>query len=120
MAIDNKNKVYSWGYNGDGQCGDGTDENIFIPKLIDSLKLYNIKKIKCGYNHSYVCTNDGNHYLFGNNEYNECIESGDNKVLTPYLINQQIDENINNGNDDKIIKDIYLGCETTIIMIGDK
>ena len=122
LAIDNKNKVYSWGHNHHGQCGNGTTNDIFIPKLIDSLKLYDIEKIKCGETHSYVCTNNGNNYLFGSNRDNECIKLDDdnNNVGLPHLITKQIDEYINNENNDKRIKNVYLGCENTIIVVGNK
>ena len=38
-----------------------------------------------------------------------------------HQVNKQDNKQINiNDNDNKIIKDVYLGCGTTIIIVGDK
>ena len=44
--ISNNNKIYSLGKNYYGQFGYGTCNNIFTPKLINSLKNYDIKLFK--------------------------------------------------------------------------
>eukprot|EP01083_Nonionella_stella_P255450 876781_1 len=88
MALSYDNKVYAWGHNDQGQCGNGSTNYINIPKQIHFFKNKRIKSIKCGTDHSYVCTMYGTHYLFGNNAYKQCIKSTKkSRVLTPYQIN---------------------------------
>ena len=67
LAVDYNNNVYSWGYNGGGQCGDGTKTMISTPTLIPALKNEQEKQTKCGGNHCYVNTVDNKHYIFGSN-----------------------------------------------------
>ena len=38
LAIDDKGNVYSWGINDNGQCGDGTTDDIMEPKAIPFLR----------------------------------------------------------------------------------
>ena len=70
LAIDYDGKLYCWGRNGYGQCGNGTTNNIFQPTIVQSLKDKKIKTIKCGGYHCYVLSDDNNHYLWGYNNYN--------------------------------------------------
>ena len=69
LALDEFGGLYSWGVNSSGQCGDGTGYYIDTPKRIEMLKEYDIKKIKCGYFHSYCKSVCGKHFLWGNNDY---------------------------------------------------
>eukprot|EP01084_Bolivina_argentea_P028041 52154_1 len=117
----NETSVYAWGLNEYGQCGNGTTTNIHEPKLIYVSNECSVQQIKAGAFHSYICINN-EHYLFGCNEYNECIqydENGynmDDKVIFPYLINDAI----NKLCESKRIKDVYLGNQTTMLILIDK
>ena len=60
LAISDIGKAYSWGYNADGRCGHGHDDDaidkgmINKPKLIEALINYNIDRIRAGQCHSYL------------------------------------------------------------------
>ena len=61
------------------------------PKLIESVKGFVIDYIDCGYRHSYVKTVDERHYLFGSNEYGECIAYNDEQdIFIPFRVDQII------------------------------
>eukprot|EP01084_Bolivina_argentea_P271172 461304_1 len=110
LAVDNNGKMYSWGSNFLGQCG--VDEYISDnPMLIKTLKHCNIQKIECGANHSYAMNDKMEHYMWGSNKYNECsILPGGDIIKLPHLINYVIS---------KEIVRIYLGVESTIIIVFD-
>ena len=112
LAIDFDNKIYGWGDNSYCQCGlVGT--TIAVPMMIDAFKDMNVKSMKCGDFHSYVCTMEGDHYLFGCNNEGQCIdviknkEVGDN--ISPYKINDDIDGEL---------YDICLGKSETVLLIN--
>eukprot|EP01084_Bolivina_argentea_P200025 342114_1 len=124
LAIDNSNKIYSWGANRFKQCGrDMTYWNYIKPQMIDSLKDEEIKWIKCGFSHSLACTMDDKYFIWGKNEYTECIvvhkdeveEKSKKRIAKPFLINSLIEEQCHG----KAIKDIFLGCENTKLLVVD-
>ena len=78
-----------------------------------------IVKIKCGARHSYVLSDDNQHYLFGWNQYNICTIHKDdrfNAITIPYCINHTINRKTNG----KKIKDIVLGNDVTAIIVVDE
>lgn len=114
LCLDNNGNIYSFGWNKDGQCGDGTRKNILKPQIIQYLAKYNIVAIKCGYHHSYAKSDDEKHFLFGNNYNNQCsLESVHEYVIpTPYCINT-VFEKITNG---RMIQRVYVGNGKTFII----
>ena len=117
LCIDSNKKVWSWGYNSDGQCGDGTLNEKDVPLLIPALMEYDICDIDCGYWHSYVGTICGKHFLFGSNERNECIV-GDakdypTKVTMPNFINQVIEKKYK----EMRIRNVHLGFNNTKVVL---
>ena len=117
LAIDINGKVYSWGYDNYYQCGHGnkkhdTKNKYFVqPKMIEAFTNYVIMEIKCGSHHSYCKSVDYKHFLFGSNEYNECI--GSNKHKLPYCINHVM----NNLCENKNIKSVSLGFKNTVFVM---
>ena len=79
MAIDKEGNVYTWGYNQNGQLGDGTRISNSIPTKI---KLTNITKIATKNNTSAAIDGDGNLYTWGYNSYGQQGISIDN-IYTP-------------------------------------
>ncbi len=79
MAIDKEGNVYTWGYNQNGQLGDGTRISNSIPTKI---KLTNITKIATKNNTSAAIDGDGNLYTWGYNYYGQQGITTDN-VYTP-------------------------------------
>ena len=137
LAIDIMHKLYGWGYNYYGQCGisrdckdiniDGCDIPDFNGENVPICNKYFIDQglkvmmIECGYYHSYVqCKDDDDgiisNYLFGSNEYNECLTFDDRKkIFEPWCIDNVLKERTFGD-----IKCINLGFENTKIVIDNR
>eukprot|EP01084_Bolivina_argentea_P028437 52848_1 len=108
LAVDDVKHMYSWGGNKFGQCGHGmVSQCINTPKLVEFCLQSKLNHIDCGSFHSYCGTDNGNHYLFGSNYDNECLNFNDSVtfVKKPLCVNDIV-ANYCNG---KKIKAIYLG-----------
>ena len=86
MALDDEAKVYSWGENGSGECGDGSTARIHrdSPKLIEKRSGYKVDYIKSGFNHCYCKTVCGKHYLWSSNNDGECTLDKTMDVEEPF------------------------------------
>ena len=127
LCIDINDRVYSWGCNDEGQCGQYEIKvnvgyvKYCLPGLIEYFKDLRIKEIDCGFNHSYIEDINGKHYLFGSNAYHECIKYDKNifsmisHVDTPYRVDQVIKQKSNG----KGIRSISLGLNNTKIVLCD-
>ena len=117
LALDINGRVYSWGFNYDGQCGDGTENNVRRPKLIKDLVKYEIVDIQCGYHHCCCKTKDGEYFMFGKNGHNECMTFDEQIYISKaYCINDIIESKFERMG----IKDISLGSQNTKIILYDK
>ena len=117
LALDTKGNVYSWGFNDYGECGfdHEYDKIIYKPRHISFFDDCFVDFIKCGWNHSYVGTRDGRHYLFGDNQYLECMNfNGDPFVSTPNCINEIVKAECKCSD----IVDVILGHYNTIIIVA--
>ena len=80
-----------------------------MPSLVEKFKNLKIKNMKCGSYHSYIQTTDNNHYLFGKNNYNQCLKTHSNRIklnesMKPIkFLNKQI-------------KSVHLGNDCTMII----
>eukprot|EP01084_Bolivina_argentea_P173715 300912_1 len=93
ICLSENGRVYSFGYNTVGQCGQGykSDKPLLIPTQIQSLNHININTIICGYHHSSIVSDTNKIYLFGNNNYHECvIDTYDPSKHHPILINEYV------------------------------
>jgi alpha-tubulin suppressor-like RCC1 family protein len=70
--------LYCIGNNSFGQCGVVTEQNIFIPRVVQTLYKIDIIKIACGASHTLALSAKGNVWAFGNNEYGQ-LGTGDTK-----------------------------------------
>ncbi len=114
LAISKSHKLYSWGLNASRQCAVGTVSFIYKPQLIEQLSSYKIIGIECGHRHSYAKSQCGLNWLFGSNEYNECITYDKRrKIKDPFCINDIIKE-LCNG---KYVKSVSLGYYNTKIIV---
>lgn len=120
LAIDIEGRIYSWGHAKRGQCGNGEDdieiEYVDIPQLIEWFPIYNLKgiNIKCGNYHSLVKTSNNKYWLFGSNQCNQCLTfDGKSKIIMPNCVNKIIQEKTGK----KYIKDLYLGCNNTKVIV---
>ena len=83
IVVTNKQRVFTWGYNSDGQLGDGSTVDRFMPVDITEHFLFRqgetVEKIGVGSTFSVLLTSEGSVYTWGNNEYgqlgNDTIES---------------------------------------------
>ncbi|CAB4124918.1 Regulator of chromosome condensation, RCC1 [uncultured Caudovirales phage] len=68
-AVKSTGALYSWGYNGDGQLGDGTTTNVSIPTLRTggTLSGKTITKVYGGYQHAFAIDSAGNLHAWGTN-----------------------------------------------------
>ncbi len=120
LAVDANNKLWSWGSNKYGQCGngEGKKDHNNKPKLIYNLKHENIIDIGCGASHCYAKTSDGMYWMWGDNEFNQCIGCGvDNVISIPICVNEIIYEKTNHK---YLIKAMYLGYDNTKILMHTK
>lgn len=75
-ALDDQGRVWTWGYNGYGQLGQGNTTNYSTPTLIPQAYFHNKKIVDCwmsGYDYqsSYALTEDGEIYSWGYNGYGQ-------------------------------------------------
>ena len=76
---------------------------------------HDVSAIKCGTYQSYVRTDQGQHFLFGDNEFKECLVFVEKeKIYEPHLINDIVKEKLNNKVE--CIVDVFLGSENTTII----
>lgn len=72
-AVKNDGTLYSWGYNGDSQLGDGTTTNstIAMPRMGGSLSGKTIVKVVGGAYHAMAIDSLGNLHAWGTNSYGQ-------------------------------------------------
>ena len=74
-ALTNNNILYSWGYNGEGQCGQNHTTNVLLPTKVNFEYSGDIKQITMlGYSSAvtvYILLNDGRIYACGDNDYQQ-------------------------------------------------
>ena len=80
MALGKDGSVYTWGYNGNGQLGNGTTISNSIPSKI---RLTNITKIEAGEQTSTAIDGDGNLYAWGYNGYGQLGNETTTNVYLP-------------------------------------
>ena len=93
LAVDENWRIYAWGYNFRSQCGDGGTQSVLEPKLIETLKDYQVDTIRCGYHLSYCGTKCGKHFIWGASDDNECMTFDDkNDAILPHRVDNVIKE----------------------------
>ena len=116
IALDINGDIYSWGSNDRGQCGQGTVlPMINEPKMIENIPKLVIDRLGCGYQHSYIRSTDKRHYLFGSNNFGECITyNNETEIITPFRVDQIIKSKCHATK----IKEIQLGYFNTIVTVS--
>ncbi len=96
MALTDKGKVYTWGYNGAGQLGIGTSENSGFPiphavSTSDALAGKKIVAIAADYNHCVALSCDGKVFTWGGNDHGQLGNNlTDANVSSPVQLNWEI------------------------------
>ena len=65
VALKNDGTVWTWGYNGSGQLGNGSTRNSAVPRLVAGLT--NVKTIATGSGHVVAMKHDGTVWAWGSN-----------------------------------------------------
>lgn len=73
LALTPDGSVWAWGYNSDGQIGDGTTTNSLNPKMIISV---GVRDISAGASSSFAIKNDGSLWAWGNYKFELPISDG--------------------------------------------
>ena len=89
LFLNDKGRVYSCGYNNEGQLGHGNKTNCNLPTLIDALADSNIVAISTGVDHSLFLDEYGRVYSCGRNDYTQLGRTGDKSI--PLQITNNID-----------------------------
>ena len=116
LALDEEGKLFGYGANKYGQCGDGTYDDVKEPKLIETLNDYKIDVIKCGYNTSYCRTVCGKHFIWGQNDDNECLTYDKDEWYEDLLRPHRIDNTIYEECDCSKVVNVYPGYYTLQII----
>ena len=77
--------VYTFGYNSNGQLGDGTTTNKTTPTEISG-NHNDVIAISCGYDHTAIVKSDGTVYTFGRNHYGQLGLGDTTQKTTPTQI----------------------------------
>jgi|GEM_PF-4373017 len=77
VALDSNGKVWSWGFNGDGQLGSGSNISSNIPVPVMGLDNVKVTAISAGYDNTVALDSDGRVWSWGNNGYGQ-LGSGSN------------------------------------------
>ena len=112
LAVDNEGNIWSWGYNSDGQLGNGEsgyDKDILIPTKITNETKY--QQISAGNEHSLALDNEGNIWSWGSNSEGQL---GNGK--SGYSENVLIPTKITNGTK---YTSIVAGNYTTLALDND-
>ena len=118
LLLDKKNNVYSFGLNEFGACGVNTkEENVAFPRMIQMTQ--RVENIKCGYHHSYIKTVKNFHFLFGDNDCNQCGLKTiiAEKISKPLAINEIVKKKIAAIGSFIKIEDVFLYDQRTSIKV---
>ncbi|MDO9087214.1 MAG: hypothetical protein Q7U53_13490 [Anaerolineaceae bacterium] len=86
-AVTSEGGVKCWGYNSDGQLGDGTKDDSPIPVDVSGLTS-GVKAISAGGSHNCALTNPGVVKCWGNNEYGKLGDTSTTDRHTPVLVGE--------------------------------
>merc|ERR1712001_361096 len=81
ILLDNKGKVYGFGKNFYYQLGNGTSRHVHSPEMNVVLKDDVIIDVKCGNNHSIARDQNNKYYLWGLNDFNQCLVYNDERCV---------------------------------------
>lgn len=86
IALDEKQRVFTWGWGVHGQLGHGDTENCCYPKIISSLSQEKIKWCDGGQAHSVFLSESGRVWACGSNAFGQLGTGKNKKSSIPILI----------------------------------
>jgi len=84
LALKSDGTVWAWGYNYNGELGDGTRTIRQTP--VQVLNLTNVKAVAGGYNHNLAIKNDGTVWAWGANHYGQLGDGTTTDRNTPVQV----------------------------------
>ena len=69
VALDSNGNAYTWGFNSNGQLGDGTETDSSVPVPVTMPAGVTFTSVKAGGNYSLALASDGNAYAWGYNGF---------------------------------------------------
>jgi len=94
-ALTKEGRLFTWGYNLNGELGDGTTSNRYTPTNItrqfDLFPGETIIDVSLGFNHSSALTSEGRLFTWGNNETGRLGDGTTTSRSTPTEITGQFD-----------------------------
>jgi alpha-tubulin suppressor-like RCC1 family protein len=89
ISVTTSGRIYAWGYNGNGELGDGTTINQSSPKLISLTGLQGgetVQMVVAGSYHSLALTTNNRIYTWGSNGYGQLGSGSSLNRITPTVI----------------------------------
>ena len=86
LALTSTGAIYAWGYNGDGELGNGTTSGTApnsTPVQVTGLSGVNVMAVAAGQDHSLALTNTGAVYAWGSNVYGALGTGNNTNSNTP-------------------------------------
>lgn len=95
LALTSTGRLFSWGFNDQGQLGQGAVEDQYLPSLLKlsnfHLKLdEHLKSIKTGIAHCFALTSTGRLFAWGHNLFGQLGIGTTQDQFTPYQLNMDI------------------------------
>ena len=88
LAIGSDGKLYAWGYNGQGQLGNGTyDYGSTSPVVVNLPAGVTPTAVAAGGSHSLALGSDGKLYAWGRNDFGQLGDGTTNQQTTPVIVN---------------------------------
>jgi alpha-tubulin suppressor-like RCC1 family protein len=84
MALDGDGHLWTWGDNGFGQLGDGTNNDRLVPGEVTGLPA--MTRIDAGGGHSLAVDDTGSVWAFGNNEHGQLGDGTTTNRSTPQVV----------------------------------
>ena len=116
VFVTTKNEIYGVGSNNDGRLGLNYNAGTSYPQLIQLSGTKQVNSLACGYNHTILCTSDGNAYACGMNDQGQLgiVDDSGNKVA-----NQQVLKLVNSLQKKTTIK-VAAGWSFSLVIAREK
>ena len=86
LAVGSNGKVYAWGFNGNGQLGDGTTDNKNSPIAVTLASGVSATAVSAGNAHSLAVGSDGKVYAWGANSQGRLGDGTTDNKLSPVAV----------------------------------
>lgn len=112
-AITFSNSAYCWGYNGDGEVGDGSSTDKTTPSAVDTTGVLSgktIKSISAGREHTCAIASDNRAYCWGYNSYQQIGNTSISELGSPVPVAVDTSDILNGINLESVSAGGYHTC----------